>query len=146
MSAMSRYQYATISKRALFRKVPAPCLCFVHSVIEQLTINWCRWECSQMNEKNSCRIVTKDILTFWWLSPPACHIALSGPVKLWDPLIICQSMISLTPGYWPTEIGHNQPNAGTISDRSTPSCIMFKTANRPNLVQNLPVTLSRYPF
>ena len=83
-----------------FGKCPLrPCLCFVHSVIEQLTINWCRWECSQMNQKNSCRAVTNDILTFRWLSPPACHIALSGPVTLWDPLIICQSMIPLTPGH-----------------------------------------------
>ena len=147
MSAMSTYQFATTSKRALFRKVPAPCLCFVHSVIQQLAINWSRWESSQLSKKNSCRSVTKDILTFQWLSPLACHIAaMSGPVKLWDPLIICQSMIPLAPGHWPTEIGHNQPNVGTISDRSPLSCVMFKTAKRQDLVRNLPVTLSRYPF
>ena len=86
------------------------------------------------------------LLTFRWLSPLACHVALSGPVKLWDPLMICQAMIPLTPGHRPTEIGHNQPNAGTISDRSPLGCVVFKTANRPDLARNLPVTLSRYPF
>ena len=123
MSAMSRYRYATISKRALFRKrCPLrACALYIPSLnnwqltdVDGSAVKWIR-------RTASCRTVTKDILSFRWLSPPACHIALSGPVKLWDPLIICQSMIPLTPGHWPTEIEHNQPNAGTISDRSTPS-------------------------
>ena len=147
MSAMSRYQFATTSKRALFRKVPAPCLC---SDIPLLN----NWELTEVNGravKWVRRTVVEPLLkiyllTFRWLSPLACHIALSGPVKLWDPLMICQSMIPLTPGHWPTEIGHNQPNTGTISDRSPLSCVMFKTANRPDLTWNLPVTLSRYRF
>ena len=114
-----------------FAKCPLRCLCFLHSVIEQLTINWCRWdrrwESSQMSKKNICRTVTKDILIFRCLSPLACHIALSGPVKLWDPLMIYQ------------------PNAETIyqtDPHSAVSCLK----QRIDQTWNLPVTLSRYPF
>ena len=123
----------------------AKCLCFVHSVIEQLAFNWCRWERRQMTLKNSCRTVTKDILTFRWLGPLACHIALSGPLKLWDPLMIYQSMI---PGNDPIDPGPLTHRDKTQSAQCWHQIrpIMFKTANRPYLVWNLSVTLSRYPF
>ena len=75
------------------------------------------------------RTIAEPLQKICWYSGGRVHrfvIALKDSVKLWnapaDPLIANEW------SHWPTDMEHNQSNAGPISYQSPLSCVMFKNS------------------
>ena len=146
MSAMSRYRYATNSKRALFRKRCPLRACALY--IPSLN-NWQLTDVDGSAVKWIRRTVVEPLLKIYTDIPVVKSTGLSYSSEWASETLRSVDNLPVNDPIDPGALTHRDRTQSAQCwhhIRPIHTQLMFKTANRPNLVRNLPVTLSRYPF